>query len=139
MKFGSLLMTLLFLGALSASALIVGCEDEGFEFFDDVPLMADDGNNYAKDMDEEGRCDVDDYFIEDCHDACTCCYYGSTDMIGGCIQTCDTVLLSYQDYPADQTDIQNFKECVVGCFSVCEIEDKGESCWNQCKQYVEGA
>jgi hypothetical protein len=138
MKFASVLMTVLLLSSFAMGLIVVGCEDEGDEYRR-KPMMQDDGENYAKDKDADGRCDVEDYVIQDCLDACTCCHQGSENLIETCVEWCDDVLIRYQDYPPAHTYVDDYKECVVGCFSVCEPTNRDEICWNECKGYLEGA
>ena len=136
MNKGSVLLICLIILVFSLSVLpMVSCETEGDEYRH-KPLMGDDGNNYAKNMGEDDDCEYDNLVVQDCLDACTCCHWGDNDGIEDCVEYCDGVLIRYQNYPAAKTDIDNYKECVVGCFSVCEIPDRNAECWSQCKKYI---
>lgn len=138
MKAYSICLVLLLIGSFALGVTFIACENEGDENLKH-PLMAEDGNNYAKDKDGETRCDVDDLSIEDCADACTCCFWGQEEGIEDCVEDCDQILFRYRKYPPAHTDVDNYKECVVGCWSICDKPDKMVNCWAECNIYVEDA
>ena len=135
MRLVSSLMAVLLLASFSLAIGLIACEDEGDEYRKH-PLMAEDGKKYAKDKDPDEDCNLDDLFVEDCLDACTCCFQGASELVETCVEYCDAVLIRYQDYQADNVDITNYKECVVGCFSVCG-EHRDEICWEECRGYID--
>lgn len=136
MNKGSVFFISLIILTFTISAfLVISCKTEGDEFRH-KPLMAEDGENYAKNMDEDTDCRYDNVIVQDCLDACTCCHWGDTDGIENCVESCDSILIRYQDYPAYTTDIDNYKECVVGCYSVCEKTTPRVMCWDECKKYI---
>jgi hypothetical protein len=138
MKASTAVFTIFLIGCFSLAFLIIAaCEEQ--DDYRKVPLMNDDGTNYAKDKDEDIPCDLGDYFIQDCYDACTCCYFDGGEILENCVRDCNETLIRYQDYPPAHTDVDNYKECVVGCWSVCDKPDKKANCWNDCNQYIENA
>jgi hypothetical protein len=137
MKLKLVVMTCLIALVLGTGFALIACEDQGN--YRIHPLMSEDDNNYAKNMTADQNCELDDLFIEDCNDACTCCYFGQLDQKEFCVSQCDTVLLRYQSYPPAETEVDDYKECLVGCWSICDIEDKVETCWDQCNIYIQDA
>ena len=131
-------MAAIILGAFALGIFLAACDTEGDQWTEH-PMMATDDQNYAKNMSEDNRCDVDNLFIEDCADACTCCNWGESEVIGECIVVCNDILVRFQNYPPAHTDIDNYKECIVGCWSICDKPYKEYTCWEECKKYVGGA
>lgn len=138
MKLSSVLLSICAITALVAGLIILGCDAGDYENRDH-PFTQPDELNYAKDKTEDQVCHVDDLYIGDCADACTCCFWGQVDLKGNCVNKCSQTLIRYQNYPPAHTDIDEYKECVVGCFSLCEIEDHLTTCWQECKMYIEDA
>lgn len=128
--------------AFVASLAVVSCT--GDEYDQQTRPINDNEDDHAKDRAGDQRCDEYDFVITDCFDACNCCipYDGNepapgSDPLGQCIQYCDGVLIKIDEVEnPTKTDIDNFKECVVGCFSICGKDDKDVACWNECKGYL---
>ena len=135
MRFGSKMQVLLVLLSLALSFALIACDGEGDEYRHH-PLMAEDGQEYAKNMGPDDTCDNDEFFISDCLDACTCCHYGEEDGMDNCVRDCDVQIIRYQNYPAISTEIVEYKECLLGCWSECAIDDPETTCWEQCRQYI---
>lgn len=133
--------TLLVLLTLSlfAGSVLISCT--GDEYDQSTRPIDDSEDDHAKNRDAQQRCDAYDFVITDCYDACACCEFdevgdfGST--MGQCIWYCDGLLLKIdhvEEY--SKADIDNYKECVVGCFSICGKDDKDIACWDECKGYL---
>lgn len=136
MKTSSVIMALLFALSLGLSLALISCDSEGDEYRKH-DFTQTDSNNYAKDKLPEQVCGIDDLYIADCLDACTCCHQGAGDILEDCVMDCDVILIRYQKYPPAHTDITNYKECVLGCWSVCDKPDKMVTCWDECNIYVD--
>ncbi len=130
------------LGILAAFVVLCsGCSgDEYDQATRDVTYSE---HTSAKDREAAQYCDVYDFPIYDCFDACQCCYppatdtYDDHDELDQCVWYCGGLLLKINDIESkSKADIDNYKECVVGCFSICEKEDKDVACYDECKQYL---
>ncbi len=119
------------------SMMVISCGDEDFRHKD---LAQEDGHVHAKDMTADMSCEVNDVVIEDCYDACSCCHLGQEDAMADCVNYCNGILYLALTEPWDPTraNYTGYKECVVGCVSLCGSEDdvKGE-CWQECSYYLD--
>lgn len=116
--------------------LLIACG--GHDEFHHKPLQQNTGNFYAKDMTDGMTCDSADVLVADCLDACTCCYYGQPENTENCVEYCDSMLLKGFNIDQEPTklDFTRFKECLVGCVSLCDEREKDMTCYNTCKIYL---
>jgi len=130
MKRNLLVLTLVF--AISISGLMIACGDH--DEYRHKPLTQESGDFNAKNMDETMSCDSNNVVVEDCLDACTCCYYGQQEATENCVQYCDELLSAqyYYDHEPTKADYTRFKECIVGCVSLCGGREKDDTCLNEC-------
>jgi len=115
---------------------ILSCGDENYRHH---PLNQDDGDFSANDMDENMSCDINNVVIESCYDACSCCFLGQEDNIAECVMDCDAVLDNMMDESVNPTraDFIAYKECTLGCVSLCDHGEENGACWNECKRYLD--
>ena len=82
-------------------------------------------------------CETSDLLITDCLDACSCCNdpaAANTDILGQCAHLCDTVLLRADGVKnVTSINLTKYKECTVGCFSICNKPDQDIACYEECK------
>ncbi|MBZ0272808.1 hypothetical protein K8I61_12285 [bacterium] len=138
MRHGLAVACILILGV--ACGVIVACDGDEYDQLT-RPINEDDGT-YAKDRDALQDCDDFDVKIGDCYDACSCCVSvpeGESDhpALNDCIGFCDDLLLRINDVEhQSKADITAYKECVVGCFSVCEKPEPDVTCFDECAHYL---
>ena len=103
------------------------------------PLQQDDGDLHAKEMGDQMKCDVNDVVITDCYDACSCCYMGQEDNMADCVFDCDKVLMKMNDEDINPTNANYtaYKECTLGCVSLCGGGEENGACWNECRHYLD--
>ncbi|MCB1153567.1 MAG: hypothetical protein H6684_10295 [Deltaproteobacteria bacterium] len=134
----TLILTVAALFAFSALT-VVGCE--GDEYDQQTRSLDYEDGTGAKDRDEDQNCLQDDLQIRDCFDACACCIYSPEgedhEELYSCVTECnDTLLLIDNIEETRKADITQYKECVVGCWSICNKPDKEETCYDECKGYL---
>jgi hypothetical protein len=127
--------------SLSMGLLLVACGDhDEWRHKDFLTQQSGDGDdNNAKDRSaEELNCDMYDIIIEDCFDACSCCYYGQEANTQLCLTYCDRLVnkVNTADYEPTKADYTLFKECTLGCVSLCDGREKEDICWDECKKYL---
>jgi hypothetical protein len=139
MKISHLLIGLAFV--MAASFVMVSCS--GDEYDQMTRSINDDSDGtYAKDRTTDQPCDSYDFKLADCLDACSCCDSRDSTAQGGdsldqCVWYCDGLLLKINDIEHQAAaDITNYKECVVGCFSICDKTNKETACYNECAHYL---
>lgn len=127
---------------IAATMVLAGCS--GDEYDQMTRPISGDGTTQAKDRNAEEKCNEIDLKIYDCFDACQCCYDlaqedpENHDTLDQCVWYCDGLLLKINDIEnQSKADIDNYKECVVGCFSICEKTDKDVVCYEECKHYLD--
>ncbi len=140
MRTFAVLISLAFL--LGALVVLSSC---GGDEYDQAtrPLSEDDGT-YAKDRERAQACDQLDLKLADCFDTCNCCSFeieGPSDTdhnnLNQCIWYCDGLLLKINDIEhSTKADITNYKECIIGCFSICDKPNKETTCYNECAHYL---
>jgi hypothetical protein len=96
----------------------------------------------AKDRPAGMSCTDPRVVIQDCNDACSCCYQGEStgqnNNMGYCIIACDNIL-NYETSGAVNSltaDPHAFGECVFGCISQCGGNDASNICYEECKGYL---
>jgi hypothetical protein len=131
----------MFFALLIGSAVIfVSCG--GDEYEQSTRGLTDEDGTYAKDRNQDQPCNQYDVKLADCYDACSCCDARDTmaqvgDTLTQCIWYCDGLILKINDVEhMSKANITQYKECVVGCFSICDKEDKEVACWQECKGYL---
>lgn len=104
-------------------------------------LDTENDGTHAKDMPSGLTCADSEVLITDCYDACSCCSTHDSeeyaDPMEGCIWSCDNLIEKVNDLEFySKADLVNYKECVVGCYSICEKPDKDVNCYNECAHYL---
>lgn len=134
------LLVFTIVASLAMGLLMVACGDhDEWRHKDYLTQQSGDDDNNAKDRDAgELNCDMYDIIIEDCYDACSCCYFGQEDNINLCVTHCDRLLnkTNTADYEPTKADFVLYKECSLGCVSLCGGREKDDTCWDECKKYL---
>jgi hypothetical protein len=102
------------------------------------------GSVEAKDRPPGTSCDQENIVIQDCLDACSCCFQnqdvGQNSSEGACVQFCDTLLekeMAGNINPV-YADLHGYGECILGCVSLCGANVTDQTvCWEQCKSYLD--
>ncbi|MCZ7585768.1 MAG: hypothetical protein M5R36_21925 [Deltaproteobacteria bacterium] len=123
-----------------ASMLVVFASCAGDQLAQIHRPINDDEADYAKDRSQEESCEAVDLLLADCYDACNCCFdkeSATHDELDQCVFHCSNLLyeINLASHPS-KVDEDNYKECVVGCFSICDKPHKDETCWAECEHYL---
>lgn len=134
MKKHGLMLAIVFIAA--TALLFSACGNGDYEHKDN--LTQDDGQINAKDRDPGVSCDSGEVRVEDCYDACSCCYFGQEDNMADCVRDCDYLLVRQNEveHNPSKADYDRFNYCTLGCISLCGEREKEEVCWDECKTYL---
>jgi hypothetical protein len=128
-----------FIFLCAVSVLFVSCY--GDEYLQQTrPIDSSDEGTHAKDRSLDQSCESSELLITDCLDACSCCSDPAAavhDVLDQCVWLCDGVLLRAEGVPNITTmNLTKYKECTVGCFSICDKPDQDITCYQECKHYL---
>lgn len=133
------LLVFAILASLGMGLFLTACGDHDEYRHKDYLTQQSDNDDNAKDRsDDQLNCELFDLVIEDCFDACSCCYFGQEENINLCVTQCDALLMKqYEvDHEPTKADYTRYKECTLGCVSVCEANEKDDTCFEECKIYL---
>jgi hypothetical protein len=137
MKNLSILIGFIFLCAFSV--LFVSCYGDEYQQ-ENKPIDFTDEGTHAKDRSLDQSCETSDLLITDCLDACSCCndpHATAHTVLDQCVFLCDSVLLRAESVPNVSIINQTkYKECTVGCFSICDKPNQDIECYEECKYHI---
>ncbi len=123
---------------LALAFVFAACEEMDFEHKDDSAVTQDDGYLDAKDRDTDVTCEHNGARVDDCYDACSCCYQGMQDNTEYCVEDCSFLLLKQYEveHEVGKADYERFTWCTLGCVSMCGEREKDDTCFEECKTYL---
>ncbi|MDP8224810.1 MAG: hypothetical protein P9L99_15735 [Candidatus Lernaella stagnicola] len=133
------LLSLIIVFSLVIALSLIACEENGYlREKPDNRITQDDGNQDAKNKDGDLTCANSDLRVEDCYDACSCCYLGQEDNNADCVEDCSFLLMrQYQeDHELSKADYERYNWCILGCVSMCGAREKDDTCFDECKVYL---
>jgi len=123
----------------SAVLILASCEGDEYQQ-ENKPIDSTDDGTHAKDRSLDQSCTTSDLLITDCLDACSCCddpTAATHDALDQCVFLCDGDLLKVNQVEnITPMNLTEYKECVVGCFSICDKPNKEITCPQECAHYL---
>lgn len=147
MKLSHLLILGIF-GTLALSAIFIACSgnwEDDQRKQDWLTQQDPDDDDEIEDPDEakyhesaDLDCSTDGVVINDCYDACVCCYPLQEENKANCVDRCSNTLVRPYTVEHDPTDADwdAYKDCVLGCVSLCDEREVNRQCWYACMHHI---